>query len=85
MRNNPGRKGRPVTIRGVEYPSCAAAARALDLDEKTVRLARIAGKLDGLGSRRRVSIEIDGEIYDSRAAAARALGVPYHTLRGLEK
>lgn len=45
----PGPKPKPVTIRGVTYPSASAAANALGLKVQTVRIARTRGKLENVG------------------------------------
>lgn len=43
---------RPVTIRGVTYPSLKAAAEALGVTKETVRQARFRGTLDKIGKRK---------------------------------
>ena len=42
-------KAKPVTIRGVQYPSCRAAAEALNVSEGTVRKSRSRGALETVG------------------------------------
>ncbi|MBC6437127.1 MAG: hypothetical protein GDA52_03060 [Rhodobacteraceae bacterium] len=67
----------PITIRGVTYPSQAAAARALGVSTSSVaRLAR-RGEPDsiGIGTKSGQPITIRGVTYPSQAAAARALGI----------
>src|SRR5215468_11782725 len=77
------RKLKPCTIRGVAYPSHAAAAAALGLTRQRVhqlaaqtpngRKIRTAGK----------PVTIDGVTYLSMAEAAGALGVSYWVARYL--
>ncbi len=75
------RKGCPVRIRGVIYPSQAAAARALSLNPLTIANALDAGRVDevGLGIRRGghpgKPCIYRGKAYPSRKAAALACGV----------
>lgn len=81
---NPGRKGRPVVIRGVAYPSCAAADLSTMIDEEMLRRARAAGRdLDRHGAGTRVPTTLDGVTYESRAAAGRATGTDPRKLSGL--
>lgn len=65
----------PVTIRGVQYPSMAAAARALGVVPETVRRARRAGTLHRVGTRRvgvePMRVRIAGRVFDDAQAAAR--------------
>ena len=72
-----GRKPNPVTIRGVEYPSQAAAAAALGVNPGTIHCAAKHGRLDavGLGTNPSKPTTIRGVEYPSRRAAAQALGV----------
>lgn len=74
--------GRPVTIRGITYPTEDAAASAFGVSRQIIDMARQAGWLDriGLPPARRytpgsVSTIVRGQMYLSRAAAARAIGV----------
>jgi hypothetical protein len=86
----------PVTIRGVEYPSMAAAARAFRLSVDTVDRARKRGTLDrvGLGPGRplkhppqppKQQVTIRGEVFPNLKAAAKALGCPKHQAYRLRK
>ena len=75
-------KGNPVRIRGVDYPSQAAAARALGVSASTIGMALAVGRPDaaGLGSvfgggRPGKPCWYRGQRYPSRTAAARACGV----------
>lgn len=75
-------KGNPVRIRGVDYPSQAAAARALGVSVSTIGMALAVGRPDaaGLGSgfgggRPGKPCWYRGVRYPSRTAAARACGV----------
>ncbi len=76
-----GRKGCPVRIRGVLYPSQTAAALALGLHPGTIAKALDAGRVDevGLGIRRGGQpgkpCIYRGKAYPSRKAAALACGV----------
>lgn len=69
----------PVTIRGVEYPSHEAAARALGLTSSTISKARRKGTLHRVGTGRTgaeaMPVRIHGRDYPSAKAAAAALGV----------
>lgn len=73
---------KPVTVRGVGYPSHAAASRALGISEATfLRAAKIGqDNIDRAGLGRGVEITVDGVAYPSKAAASRALGIPYRKL-----
>jgi len=70
---------RPVTIRGVDYPSIAAASRALGVRREAVDKAIAAGRLEFCGLGRGIPdpmpITIRGVAYPSARAAAQALGV----------
>ncbi len=74
-------KGNPVRIRGVDYPSQAAAARALGVAPSTVSIALDEGWVDrvGMGIRRGGHpgrpCWYRGKRYPSRTAAAKACGV----------
>jgi len=85
-----GRKPKPVTIRGVEYPSAAKAADAFGVSVHSVRWARNNGGLDrvGMGPRRRgtealarraegnrAKIHFDGSIFDGWKQAAHITGM----------
>lgn len=89
-------KSKPVTIRGVTYPSQKAAAEALGVDRSAVTLAKRHGRLKyvgtGTGSTRKISCRIGEYDFPSLVAAARALGVHemyisgyLSVLRALEK
>jgi hypothetical protein len=69
----------PVTIRGVHYPSHAAAARALGLPIGALWYAAERGTLQraGLGrnSWSKKKVWIDGVEYPTQVAAAKALGM----------
>lgn len=80
---------KPVTIRGVNYPSHSAAARALGVSASAVSAAVALGTQDhiGLGNagrsrigRRGNPITIGGVTYPSQSTAARALGVSTSTI-----
>lgn len=72
----------PVRIRGVDYPSQVAAARALGVHPTTLQQALCRGKQDGVGLGLRPAggrpgnpVTIRGVWYPSQQAAATALGV----------
>lgn len=73
----------PVTIRGITYPSMAAAARTFGLNPGTVFKAKEEGRLDhcGLGQNKAQPVTIDGVEYPSIQQAARATGINFETLR----
>ncbi len=62
-------------IRGVEYPSMAAAARALGVHRSVVWRAAERGTLDRVGFGDKVPVTIDGITYPSLSEAGRALGI----------
>jgi len=63
-------------IRGVEYPSMAAAARALGVNRVAVWQAAERGWLDGVGTgMKRTPVTIDGITYPSLSDAGKALGI----------
>lgn len=75
-------KGNPVRIRGVDYPSQAAAARALGVSASAIGMALAVGRPDsaGLGSgagggHPGKPCWYRGKRYPSRTAAAKACGV----------
>jgi hypothetical protein len=72
---------KPITIRGVDYPSKTEAAKALGIGYEALRKAIVDGRLDtvGLNGRR---VKIDGKTYGSIAEAARTIGVNYEALKG---
>jgi hypothetical protein len=77
-----------ITIRGVHYPTQAAAARALGVSRQTVTSAVKAGRTEfiGLGyapgaHRAPQPITVDGVQYRSLTAAAVATGYPHKRLR----
>lgn len=83
----------PVQIRGVTYPSMAAAARAIGVHCSVVQKALESGRLETVGLRasqgerrkgnsnaRRVPLVAFGASFPSRVQAARALGVDKSTL-----
>ena len=84
----------PVEIRGIQYPSQAAAARHLGISAQAVGSALDRGKLDGVGLGRNaltrckitlVSKEYpEGKVFASIADCARYLGIKpvnLHSLR----
>ncbi len=73
---------KPVTARGVEYPSRAAAARALGVTDTAIRCAERYGWLDRVGEGRRQPVRVRGVVYPSQTAAAAALGVHPSTVSG---
>lgn len=77
---------KPITIRGVDYPSKAAAARALGITYESLRKAIVDGRLETVGLNPKGKnhgrrVRIDGKVYKSIAEAARATGVTYDSLR----
>jgi len=90
-----GRKPKPVTIRGVEYPSASKAAESLGVSVHTVKSARSHGTLDrvGLGPRRsgtdalakraeknRAQIHFEGSVFDGWKQATHITGLSRNTL-----
>ncbi|AML50168.1 NUMOD1 domain-containing DNA-binding protein [Falsihalocynthiibacter arcticus] len=76
-------KAIPVTIRDIEYPSMAAAARALHVNISAIRSHLEAGTLDDISAMHTAAraITIRGIEYPSMKAAARALHVRVGTVR----
>ena len=85
------KKGKPITVRGVTYPSHHEAARQLNLSVGTIYLAKKRGTVDGLGmtARTRAAVNhytmatptrINGVHYPSIQAAANALNINRSTL-----
>jgi hypothetical protein len=78
-----------VTIRGVEYDSHMAAAKALGVDPNYIRKAKRKGNLDGVGLRRRGHSKIDqpvtfnGVEYPNFSAASIALKVKISSLMSM--
>lgn len=75
----------PVKVRGVEYRSAAAAAKALGLAPWTVNRARAEGRLDSVGKGRQgrgrgLPVKLGDKTYPSVAEAARQTGISYWTL-----
>ncbi len=67
---------KPVTIRGINYPSLTAAASALGVSVGSVSLAVKRGTEDtiGLGFRKQADLECDGVIYTNVRELAQAIG-----------
>lgn len=69
----------PVTIRGVQYESQTAAARALGVSQHTVWIALENGTLDRVGLGRGLNnarpVLLDGVLYRSGAELRRVLGI----------
>lgn len=78
----------PVRIRGVDYPSQAAAAKALGLSHHTIYSALERGTIDhvgrGQGWKRRY-IRLGGVLYRSIAEAGRAYGRSKNFLNRIER
>lgn len=74
-----GSPAKPVTIRGVTYPSGGAAARALGVSSAAVRQARMRGTLDrvglGLVGVEPMPVLILGRRFENADAAAAHYGV----------
>lgn len=71
---------KPVTIRGIEYPSISDAARALKVSRKAVQRAMATDRLDRVGLKDRpnlncMPVKVRGIVYPSQKDAALALGV----------
>ena len=79
------RKLKPCSIRGVAYPSHAAAAAALGLTRQ--RIHQLAAQEDGgrKVGRQCMPVTIDRVTYSSTAEAAGALGVSYWVARYLAR
>jgi hypothetical protein len=80
------RQGKPITIRGVRYPTQQAAAEALGITPSAIRFAVRNGKIATVGLRpmgkgHGFPITIDGVLYPSLYAASRELDIPYESLR----
>lgn len=73
---------KPITIRGVEYESRSAAARALGISDSAIRRAAKNGYLDTVGYGLRQPVCVRGVDYPSQTAAAAALGVDPSTVCG---
>jgi len=77
------RQLKPCTIRGVAYPSHAAAAAALGVTRQRIhQLAAqtLNGRTIRTGGK---PVTVDGVTYSNTAQAAAALGVPYWVARSL--
>ena len=76
-------KAIPITIRGTEYPSQIAAARALGVTRQCVSIALKDNRsLDRIGTGvKAVPVTVYGVKYPSYAAAGRALGVSTAAVR----
>lgn len=77
-----GARGKPITIRGVTYPSQRAAAKALGLADATISQAKDEGRLDLIGTdvrapHRGVPVEIGGVEYVSNRDARRHTGLSW--------
>lgn len=70
----------PIMIKGVEYPSINAAARATGFAVSTVYRYASEGRLEDLGQDRYTRVRIRGAEYPSINAAAEALGVSPSTV-----
>lgn len=74
----------PITIRGVEYPSQHAAAKAVGVSPVAIHKAKIAGRLDTVGLKpartEAVPVSVRGEVYRSQYAAAKALNLSKTTI-----
>ncbi len=73
----------PVRIRGQDYPSQTAAARALGVSKSTVCLALDRGAIDRVGLGRKVrpiATCVDGVWYRSQCQAAADTGLGYLNL-----
>ena len=81
----PGPRSIPCTVKGVDYPSRAAAARALGISPRAVTAALAEGRADRVGwlkeSVRAQPVEILGTRYPSLHAAETATGIRSATLR----
>lgn len=77
-------KPTPLTIRGVEYPSLAAAAKAFGISVAAICIARRRGRLEtvGLDPKKTAAtpVTIRGVTYPSQYAAAKALGLSTTTI-----
>lgn len=77
-------KATPLTIRGVEYPSQLAAAKALGISVPAICNAKKRGTLEtvGLNPKRTEPspVMIRGVVYRSQYAAAKALGLAASTI-----
>lgn len=83
---------RPLTIRGVSYPSIMEASRQLGIHPEVIRQTWTRGTLQEVGLKRKsgggvpIPIRIRGITYPSVCAAARALGVIPSTIhRALDR
>lgn len=77
---------KPVTIRGVNYPSISSAAEAVGVTHNAVTDAMRGGRLETVGLNPRGKnygrrVVIDGKAYPSIYAAAREIGVDWHKVK----
>lgn len=78
------RVSKPVTIRGVNYPSIGEAARRLDVSHTNITKAMQRGTLDFLGLRQphnRKPVTVDGVWYPSMMRASVGSGIGIKRLR----
>jgi hypothetical protein len=82
------RHPQPVPIRGITYPSVAAAAKAFDTSTSWIYRMMAKGRLDDVGiepknpacALARIAVNINGVDYPSMTAAAEARGVTVSAL-----
>lgn len=72
-----GRRGKPITVRGVTYSSYGEAAEDIGVSRATLQCAVSRGTVEkcGLGKGQAKPITVRGVEYPSYAEAGRALGV----------
>ena len=74
----------PVVIRGVNYPSQSAAARALGVAQTNISKALDLGTVDNVGlgrNQNKRACFLNDKEFESRAELARYVGVSASTLR----
>ncbi|MGC0225180.1 NUMOD1 domain-containing DNA-binding protein [Pseudooceanicola nitratireducens] len=75
-------RGKPVTIRGVEYPSRKAAAKALGVSQATISGACERGTLDNVGLQGGgpIPVTTKGMKFPSKTAACNHFDISFYTL-----
>jgi predicted site-specific integrase-resolvase len=78
---------KPVSIRGVNYPSLKEAAASLGVSIYTAQEARRNCRLDYLGTKeiKTVSFSFKGTSYKSLQDASRSLGISFSVLQRWNK
>lgn len=75
------KRGTPITIRGVEYPSVRSAAEAIGVAHSTLLKAISTGTQEICGLGRAMPVAVRGTVYPSAKACADALGLAASTVQ----